>query len=330
VAALAVALRSPRREARAALKRLYPRLAAYHDYLHERRALDSGLVTIVHPWESGLDNSPAWDDALAAVDADVDGIAELRQDLVHAGSAHRPTDEDYARYVHIAGTYRDRGYRDDDPTSLPFCVVDPLFNTLLAWSERALARLAHLLRLPSQHHIDRADRLEQAIHGQLFDADLGCYVARDALTGRRPRVRTVGGLAPLVLDRLPDAHRRALIGTATGSAFGIGSDRVRGVPSYDLRAPDLDPQRYWRGPSWINMSWLVWRGLLHSGEQALADGLATQMTDLVTGAGFREYFHPLTGEGLGAKDFSWSAALILDVLDASRRPDRRNRHHMPP
>ena len=45
------------------------------------------------------------------------------------------------------------------------------------------------------------------------------------------------------------------------------------------------------------------------------------MTTLVARAGFREYFDPLTGEGLGARDFSWSASLILDVLEhATRRP----------
>ena len=45
------------------------------------------------------------------------------------------------------------------------------------------------------------------------------------------------------------------------------------------------------------------------------------MTTLVARAGFREYFDPLTGEGLGARDYSWSASLILDVLEhVTRRP----------
>jgi hypothetical protein len=28
--------------------------------------------------------------------------------------------------------------------------------------------------------------------------------------------------------------------------------------------------------------------------------------------GFREYFDPLSGDGLGADDFSWTAAIALD------------------
>jgi hypothetical protein len=34
---------------------------------------------------------------------------------------------------------------------------------------------------------------------------------------------------------------------------------------------------------------------------------------MVEGSGFREYYHPATGEGNGARDFSWTA-LALDLL----------------
>jgi hypothetical protein len=30
----------------------------------------------------------------------------------------------------------------------------------------------------------------------------------------------------------------------------------------------------------------------------------------------REYFDPLTGEGLGSDDFSWTAAVVTDMLHA--------------
>ena len=36
--------------------------------------------------------------------------------------------------------------------------------------------------------------------------------------------------------------------------------------------------------------------------------------DLVAGSGMREYYDPLTGEGLGAHDFSWTAAAVIDIL----------------
>lgn len=319
-AALSIARRTPEDVRHSLVQRIYPSLAAYHDYLFSQRVLPCGLVAIVHPWESGFDNSPAWDGPLAAVPSSVDGIAALRRDLDHVSRSARPTDDEYARYVVIASTYRDGGYRDDDLVSLPFCVVDPLVNALLVWSERALADLAQLAGISAQQHRDRAAALSAALQEQLYDDDLGIHVAVDARTGRRSRVRTVGGLTPLLLDDLHAGQRRALTTTLTGPSF-LGHTGVRGVPSYDLTAADVDPYRYWRGPTWINTTWLIRQALMGAGEDELAQRLADEMLELVTNAGFREYFHPWTGEGLGAADFSWSAALVLDTLHDFKTTD---------
>ena len=61
--------RAGRRRRRCAFSaRCSPKLAAWHDYLYrERTRADDGLVEIWHPWESGMDNSPLWDDALARI-----------------------------------------------------------------------------------------------------------------------------------------------------------------------------------------------------------------------------------------------------------------------
>ena len=50
------------------LKRAFPKLQAWHDYLHrERDPEEEGLVYIRHPWESGMDNSPMWDAVYTAL-----------------------------------------------------------------------------------------------------------------------------------------------------------------------------------------------------------------------------------------------------------------------
>src|SRR5207247_1459005 len=47
---------------------LYPRLLALHRWwAGARDPHDTGLVAIYHPWESGRDNSPVWDEALQRV-----------------------------------------------------------------------------------------------------------------------------------------------------------------------------------------------------------------------------------------------------------------------
>ncbi|WP_211363380.1 MGH1-like glycoside hydrolase domain-containing protein [Saccharothrix saharensis] len=314
-AVLTIAERHPGEATDAAVRRLYPELARFHDYLFDRRRVASGLVGIVHPWESGLDNSPAWDGPLDAVDpGPAHGITGLRRDLRHADAGHRPTDADYARYMAVVAAYRDRGYADDDLPSLPFCVVDPLFCAVLAWSEQALAALARRVGADPGRHVERARELTHQVHTRLFDPALGCYVALDVRTGRAVAKRTVAGLAPLLL---PGGHRPVLLDTLAGPSFAAPG--VRGVPSYDLTAADADLRRYWRGPTWVNTTWLLWRALLAHGETEHAERLAADVVCLVADAGFREYFHPVTGEGLGSDHFSWTAALLLDVL--AREPE---------
>ncbi|GAA5122588.1 MGH1-like glycoside hydrolase domain-containing protein [Pseudonocardia adelaidensis] len=300
------------------LRRAYPHLAAQHDYLLRERSGPHGLVAIVHPWESGQDNSPAWDAELARVPADVAVLAaHRRRDLDHVDATERPTAADYARYVEIASTYRDHDYRDE-PAAHLFVAVDPLFNALLAWSEEALAEIAEILGEPSEPHRERASALRDALLARCYDPAAGHFFALDH-DGTHVAEHCIGGLAPLVLD-LPTDVVDALVAGITGPRFAL-NDRVP-LPSYDLTGAAFDATRYWRGPAWINTSWLVLRGLERHGRHAEAATLRAAMLNAVRQEGFREYFDPRTGAGRGVSDFSWSAALTLDLLATA--PGRRS------
>src|SRR5690606_16503576 len=142
----------------------------------------------------------------------------------------------------------------------------------------------------------------------------GMFHARDLHTGRLSPVRYLGGLIPLILPDLPTAQVKSLLTEAGSPSFGLAERMRLPLPSYDLTAADFDPVRYWRGPIWINMNWLIWRGLRQHGQHGLAAGLRQAMLDVVRHGGCYEYFHPYTGEGIGAREFSWTAALVLDLM----------------
>lgn len=301
-------------------RRIYPCLVAQNAYLRRCRTVaGSGLAFVTHPWETGMDNSPAWDAPLLAVPADL-GVFDThtRRDLAHADSDERPTDDDYARYIRLAAAYRDHGYDDRWAAEQgEFVVIDPGFNALWAWSELALADIARRLRLDDGRHRAEADRITAALIEDLYvDRPVhgGLFHAVDQRSGRRLAERTVGGLIPLVLPGLPAAVVRRLMATLTGEAFRAGATDVLGVPSFDLTAPEFDAQRYWRGPSWLNTTWVVARGLQAHGHTELADHLLADVITLTSRSGLREYFNPRLGTGHGADHFSWSAALLLDVL----------------
>ncbi|MFD6418934.1 hypothetical protein [Streptomyces sp. NPDC060194] len=298
-------------ERRGFLRRVYPRLAAWHAYLHRERDLGGGgLAAIVHPWEPGLDNSPAWDEALNRVEPALAGSFR-RADLDHSDAADRPTDLDYARYVRLAATYRDHGY-DDAATPHAFAVEDPCFNALLIAADHALSAIAAELGEDPAPLLARAAATTDRLVERLWDAEAGLFTARDALTGERGTVRSVAGLIPLIVPGLPAEIVTALVGTLHGPHFGFGGAHL--VPSYDLLGPEFDGSRYWRGPSWFNTAWLVERGLARYGERAAAAGLRAGMLDLAGRTRFAEYVDPHTGDGRGIREFSWTAALTLDLL----------------
>jgi alpha,alpha-trehalase len=52
---------------------LLPKLLAWHRWFHTvRDPVGTGVVTTLHPWETGMDNSPAWDEALARIEVPQD------------------------------------------------------------------------------------------------------------------------------------------------------------------------------------------------------------------------------------------------------------------
>lgn len=300
-------------------RRIYPCLVAQNAYLRTRRTEPrSELAFVVHPWETGMDNSPAWDSPLAAVPADLAVFdTHTRRDLDHAGDDERPTDEDYARYIRLAGAYRDHGYDDRWVAGEgEFAVIDAGFNALWGWSEVALADLAAQIGAdPAPHHAE-AERITAALVDELYvsDAGHGLFHAADQQAGRRLPERTVGGLLPLVLPGLPKSIVEATVATLTGSAFRAGVGDVVGVPSFDVTAAGFDAQRYWRGPSWLNTTWMIGRGLQGHARHELAAQVLADVVTLAERSGFQEYFNPHTGSGHGTDHFSWSAALTLDVL----------------
>lgn len=304
-------------------RRVYPHLVAQNRYIRSRRTISGlGLAAVVHPWESGMDNSPSWDSPLAAVPLDLTLLdSYTRRDLQHAGDGERPTDEDYARYIRLALAYRDHGYDDDwVRESGEFVVVDPAFNALWAWSELALAQLADRLGYDSEGHRVEAARITTALQERLLGSESDIFFALDHRAREMLIERTVGGLVPLILPGLNGDVVSGLVRTLRNPAFAATPDLIRGVPSYDRTADRYDPRRYWRGPTWLNTTWLIATGLREHGFAAAADQLDDDALRLVGDQGFREYFNPETGAGHGTDNFSWSAALTVHLLAQRLRP----------
>jgi glycogen debranching enzyme len=295
------------------LEEVLPALEAWHAWLHRERAFDgSGLVAILHPWESA-DNAPRFDRALARVESEVQAF--VRSDRRHLAAAERPTNRDYMRYMAIVDSLRRCGYRPQSVSETQFAYVDLTFNSVLAAAEADLAWLWNELGERAARATAAATRLRQEL-ARRWDEGAVAYRELDLHSGEQEIAGTVGELLPLYAGAPDECQARRLFNVAlwAPARYGPSPEAPWAVTTVSKSSPDFDARRYWRGPVWINISWFLVRGLERLGLAAEAEGLRTMTLQLVKASGFSEYYHPSTGEPLGSGDFSWSAALTLDLL----------------
>ena len=301
---------------RAFLRRIYPRLAAQHDYLGRRRdPARLGLPAIVHPWESGLDNSPAWDHVLADLRIPPGAVPPYRRsDVTHADPDDRPTDKAYDAFAYLVALYRDSGYADDDLLAVtPFVIAGPLFAAIHLWSTHALAEIARIIGADHRRHEAAAEAIHAALIDHLWDPAAQRFYARNLVSGRLEQEETIVSFAPLLDPDLPRPLVDAICADLESACYHPGDTRHYVVPTYSVRSPAFDRRRYWRGPVWLNTNWLIWSGLRQHGRADLAAEVVASSLELASRVGFFEYFDPFDVTGHGSADFSWSAALALDL-----------------
>lgn len=318
IAALAIWRNASDRDAaRAFLAEVYPTILAYHRFLYDQRDPDdSGLIVVVHPWESGLDNSPPYLDAGGRVHLAYQPSYQ-RLDTLHVAAANRPTNKDYDLYVYLLELMRDvnwdqRRYLDHAPLQ----VQDVLFNSILCRANSDLATIAGLVG--QDPAIARAwrEKTARAINDRLWDASAGTYYSYDRVAGHLLRDNTIAGFGPLFGGVAPPDRAARLIEIRLENPLEFWPPAGFPVPTTSLDSPWFNPENYWLGPVWINTNWLLIHGLACAGRADLAARLTRLTLDLVKRSGYREYFNPLTGQGYGTDSFSWTAALTIDLVDA--------------
>jgi glycogen debranching enzyme len=324
-AAWHVYLRGTDRErSEAFLRDLFPRLRAWHEYLYRERCRNGdGLAEIWHPWESGMDNSPLWDAALARMPvAAADVPAYERVDNRIGEASERPSDAEYDRYVYLVALFRELDYapariRD----AVPFALQPVLFNSLLVRSNRDLAEIARALGSDPEPFEAWAESTAAALE-TLWDDAQALYLDYDVIADAPVGVGTSAGLAPLYAE-VPDAGRAGRMVhrlAASRVALGVGGWAVASLSPED---PGFQPNRYWRGPVWPILNWVLQRGLQRYGYRDDAEQVRRAVVELGRREGFWEHYDPLTGRGHGGERFAWTAALVLDLLQDGR-PARRD------
>ncbi|CAN5906853.1 trehalase family glycosidase [soil metagenome] len=276
-----------------------PIVQRFHEFLDRERGDADGLIGILQPDESGMDATPTYDAPLGWRSHPKAGFLALREFNKWRGF-------DYRRVVADGG----------------FHATDVLVNTawILGWE--GLARLGH------PPAAARAAQLTRSLVQRLYDPTAGTFFA-EGPTGNPLKVSTWAGLATLALDNLPPdiGHRIVNEHLLNPTRFWLNFP----VPSTSACEPTFVPgsdrflwiDRYWRGPTWLFSTWFIMRGLMRLGYAKEGAHLADRTFAVIRQSGFREYFNPMTGEGMGARRFGVSTIVVECAMIAERGPDTR-------
>ncbi len=249
------------------LEEVYEPIQRWIQWWFEKSDVDGdGLCEYQHPYSSGLDDSPLWDQGL-------------------------PVDS-------------------------------PDLNTYLCLEQEALSHMARVLELPgqAQQWARRADEQAQRMIRLRWDGQAGLFWA--VKQGVRVPVLTPFSLFPLITGRMPPEITARLVAHLTDEKkFWTRYP----VPTVARDDPKYNPLQMWRGPTWVNINYLLIEGLQRSGYPQLARELRDRTLDLMAGQeDIYEYYHPETGRppDKAASTFGWSAAIFIDLaIQASRLTD---------
>ena len=265
------------------LKEFYPKLKLYHNWWYKERDHDQdGLcefgstdgTLIAGKWESGMDNAVRFDDSK----------------ILKNGEKAFSLDQES---------------------------VD--LNSFLYAEKNYLSKMAQVLKLgkESKDWQDESTALKTKIQTQFWDASTGWFY--DTTIDGKSLIKIMGceGYLPIWAEVATPEQTKLMKENMLNPAI---FNTFVPLPTLAANHPKFKPEGgYWRGPIWLDQSYFGINGLEKYGYTNEADQLAHKLIHnadgvLDKGTSIRENYQPLTGKGLEAYNFSWSAAHYLMLL----------------
>jgi len=290
------------------IKKFIIKIKKSHEwFIKYRDPKKTGLVSILHPWESGYDNSSLWDGPMSKVKIEKN-IQYKRADNKVVNPEHRPLNIDYDRYVTIKNDLRKKKYNPKKifNTAL-FNVVDIGFNSIFLKANKDLIILLKKFNLDSSKIINYVKLTEKNIL-RFFDKKKGAFFSFDLRNKKKISVPSITNYLVLFADINNHKINNLLI-------KNLKKHNLKEKYFFSSIKPNhksFEEKRYWRGPVWVNCNWFIYKGLMDKDEK-YSKKIKQSTIRLVEKKGFHEYYSCKNGKPMGANNFSWSAALYLDL-----------------
>jgi len=277
---------------RSFLKEVYPRLYHFYRYLlTERDPHEKHLIGIMNPDESGEDNSPRFD-------------IPLNLPPKHSFK------ENYQKRLNLVAQHIECKF------DAPFCmrnffwVKDVPINAIMVKNLMSLSGIAKKLGYleDAEFFTKEAKNISLAMKKLMLENDL--FWSTFGESYQKIKAKTWAIFAPLFAKILTQKGAKKLVEEHLLNPQEFWTKYP--IPTVSLDESSFDPKGFWRGPVWIAINWFIYKGLINYGFFDIAKQIRESSVSLIEKSGFREYFDPNTGEGFGAKDFTWGG-LVLDM-----------------
>lgn len=300
-------------------KSIFPKIVASHRHCYTYRDPHrEGLMFIFHPWESGRDNSPIWDESLDRIHITPGSLPPYkRRDTSIADASERPTAAQYDRYVYLLELGKKYQYDQEGiAEESPFLIQDSMMNAILIKSNESLIRIADRFGFDSGELQEWQQQSIKAYNNKMWNEELQTFVGYDLRGEKQMLHKEIGGLVALYAGIASPTQADAL----NAYLQGLHDRGYYLCPSFDVDSPLFDSKRYWRGPVWPQMNWMIHQGLKEYGYHDTAAYVKNDLLELVEKHGFYEYFESqkdkaaLIHKGYGGGSFSWTASSVIDLI----------------
>ncbi|MGB9895815.1 MAG: amylo-alpha-1,6-glucosidase [Thermoproteota archaeon] len=193
----------------------------------------------------------------------------------------------------------------------PIEAVD--LNSLIFVQRKVIGNLARLLgyKKLSEEYEDLSAQLKEKIVNIMWDDSKKFFFDVEDRTHNKTMVKTPAAFLTLFAKVATKEQANYLVEHLVNEKE---FKRKLPLPTLSADDPDYNPRNFWRGPTWINLVWFTYNGLLNYGFKDVAKDLAGSVIEaMAKNTTCNEYYDSETGEPLGVRYFGWSS-LITDII----------------
>ncbi|HEV8285049.1 MAG TPA: hypothetical protein VGQ09_12115 [Chitinophagaceae bacterium] len=279
---------------------MLPKVKSYFRWLAANRDFDGdGLISIISNFESGIDHKPSFDEVF--------GFKSKKVTNNYFWKVIFTQFRNFTNWYNLKWIHK----------SNVFIVKETLFNTMYVQDLRALAKLCEIAKDNDAHQYEAlAHKVANRIIEIMYDEESAAFYDVYGPANKKLKVLTFTIALPILMKEVPQKIAKVILERHFLNKEEF--DLPFSIPSVAKSEPSFDPSdsRFlWRGPTWPVINWFLYKSFIENGFEKKACSLFKSMKDLIEKSGFREYYNPFTGEGYGAKDFTWSG-LVVDMMES--------------